>query len=464
MSESFSRRKERPEITQKEINERILKLRSSVHKLSSEYDDKDTKSLTFSNPLGLKFASQQIKFKIDENISILLDYSEFLKQYYNIEKNVDDILDIVFIEFKAQHNMTINSFLTQIKEQLKYYTYFPYNVLESVVKFYLFKYLLEYLDDYNEADKCEEFLKILEFLLNISRTNLIEDSKNLIPQEEFENFYNEGNSEIKILLESYSYGIYTHTRYIKAILTKLCLYRITKICGLKEKERRINLVSNFLRKITRTSSGKVVPINTKMGGGKINILIISLYSKPDKFKEKSEVFKEIFKNKAKLIIKNWEDKNGIINQIKSGKINGIILTGSNFRIKEMNKEMLPDIIFKSNIPILGLCFGFQYLVYKLSSLNNIKSFKSKNYNKYDKTLKINKPFKVSKTKYRFNHHDYIVKLPKNWQISSKYKNIIYMGYDLNKKYIGIQFHPEVHKQSSKLFYNNWLKFIRKYNA
>lgn len=196
----------------------------------------------------------------------------------------------------------------------------------------------------------------------------------------------------------------------------------------------------------------------------MNILLINLGSPEKDFKKKGLVFKEIFKGKAKLIIKNWWNKNGIISQIKSGKIDGIILSGSNYRIKKKNKGILPDIIFKSNIPILGLCFGFQYLVYKLSSLNNIKSFKFKNYNKYDKTLKINKPFKVSKTKYRFNHHDYIVKLPKNWKISLKYKNIIYMGYDLNKKYIGIQFHPEVHKQSSKFFYNNWLKFIRKYNA
>lgn len=196
----------------------------------------------------------------------------------------------------------------------------------------------------------------------------------------------------------------------------------------------------------------------------MNILLINFSSPEKNFKKKGLVFKEIFKGKAKLIIKNWWNKKGIISQIKSGKIDGIILSGSNYRIKKKNKGILPDIIFKSNIAILGICFGFQYLVYKLSSLNNIKSFKFKNYNKYDKTLKINKPFKVNKTKYRFNHHDYIVKLPKNWKISSKYKNIIYMGYDLNKKYIGIQFHPEVHKQSSKLFYNNWLNFIRKYNA
>lgn len=196
----------------------------------------------------------------------------------------------------------------------------------------------------------------------------------------------------------------------------------------------------------------------------MKILLINLYSSIKRFEEKKLLFKHFFKKKAKIVIKNWWNKKGIIKEIKKGEIDGIILSGSDFRIKKKNKGMLPNIIFKSNIAILGICFGYQYLVYHLSSLNNIKSFRFKNYNKYEKILKINKPFKVPKTKYKFNHHDYIIKLPKNWKSSIKYKNIIYMGYDIDKKYIGIQFHPELHQKSSKLFYGNWLEFIRKYNA
>ena len=192
----------------------------------------------------------------------------------------------------------------------------------------------------------------------------------------------------------------------------------------------------------------------------MKILLINLYSKPDKFKKKMISFKKIFKGKSKLIIKNWNDKNGIIKILKKGDINGIILSGSDFRIKKDNKGIIPDEVFKSNIPILGICYGFQYLVYYYSSLANIKSLKSKNYNFYDKKLKINKPFLIKKTNYKFNHHDYIIKLPKKWKVSIKYKNIIYMGF--YEKNIGVQFHPEFYKKSSKLFYLAWLKFIRKY--
>jgi len=192
----------------------------------------------------------------------------------------------------------------------------------------------------------------------------------------------------------------------------------------------------------------------------MNILLINLYSTPEKFKKKMINFKNIFKDKAKLIIKNWNNRNGIIKTIKKGNIKGIILSGSDFRIKEVNKDLIPEEVFTSNIQILGICYGFQYLVYYYSSLANIKSFKIKKYNKYDKLLKINEPFKIKKTNYRFYHHDYIVKLPKKWKIGIKNKRIIYMGY--NNKDIGIQFHPEIYKKSSKLFYRAWLKFIRKY--
>ena len=176
----------------------------------------------------------------------------------------------------------------------------------------------------------------------------------------------------------------------------------------------------------------------------MKILLINLYSKPDKFKKKMVSFKQVFKGKSKLIIKNWNDKNGIIKTLKKGDINGIILSGSDFRIKKDNKGIIPEEVFKSNIPILGICYGFQYLVYYYSSLANIKSFKSKNYNFYDKKLKINKPFLIKKTNYKFNHHDYIN----------------HMGF--YEKNIGVQFHPEFYKKSSRLFYLSWLKFIRKY--
>lgn len=181
----------------------------------------------------------------------------------------------------------------------------------------------------------------------------------------------------------------------------------------------------------------------------MKVLLINLYSTPDKFKKKKINFIRIFKNKATLVIKNWQDKKGIINEIKKGNVDRIILSGSDFRIKKTNKGIVPDEVFTSKIKILGICYGYQYMIYYYSSLKNIKSFKN---HRYDLAFRINRPFKVKKTNYRFNHHDFIVKLPKKWKIAVKYRNMIYMAYDRYGN-VGVQFHPEFHKQSSNLFFN-----------
>jgi GMP synthase (glutamine-hydrolysing) len=179
-------------------------------------------------------------------------------------------------------------------------------------------------------------------------------------------------------------------------------------------------------------------------------------------KEIIKQFKISFNNNANLFFKIWNDKN-LYTFIKKNNINGIILSGSNFRILKFdkNKEKLTNIfmkkILKTNIPILGVCYGFQLLIKYLSNKNCINSFK---YNKkYKKILKIEKPFKINNKKYFFNHHDYIVCLPKNWDIIIKYKKIIYMAYNKEKKIIGIQFHPESIKNTCKYFYKKWLNYI-----
>lgn len=466
MSISFSRRrKETPDINKEKLrsfgiefskrgrNEYFTYLKTRI--ANFKVDKKFISSYTLTTSRGIRFASRDLDNMIYENIQILITYSNYLKTAYNIQtNNLEAFLAIVESEYRAQQNSIINGFLTRIEEELELYSYIPIYILESIVLYYLFIYFYKYLEESGEKN-CDEIIEILKFLTEKSKEKFIEKKGDLITNEQIKELYEQGTTEIKGILLDFSYSIYTQIIFIKTLFTKLCLMKIVEICSLKEKKPK-SLLNRFIGRIRE----KVVPISR--GGGKMNILIINLYSKPEKFDKKGKVFKEIFKNKAKLIVKNWEDKEGIIEIIKSKKINGIILSGSDFRIKEMNKGIIPEEVFKSNIPILGLCYGFQYLVYYYSSLKNIKTFSTNKYKTYDKSFKIEKPFKIRKTKYRFHHHDYISKLPKNWKIGVEYKKIIFMGF--YNKHIGIQFHPEIHKQSAKLFYSMWLKFIHKYTS
>lgn len=192
----------------------------------------------------------------------------------------------------------------------------------------------------------------------------------------------------------------------------------------------------------------------------MNILIIDMFSNIRLFKKSKSFFTKAMKD-CTLYFAKWKNEKKIAHCIKKNNIDGIILSGSDYRIKNINKRpTLPSIIFECKIPILGICYGYQYLVNIFGKLNYIKTFPNDSNRIYTKMLKIDKPFANSKSKYFFIHHDYIVKIPKQWKSVIKYKNIIYMAYNKKNKYIGVQFHPERLKKSRNAFFTSWLKYIK----
>lgn len=193
----------------------------------------------------------------------------------------------------------------------------------------------------------------------------------------------------------------------------------------------------------------------------INILIILMYRK-NKKKYKNR-YKRFFENKkdVKYYFCHWTKKN-IIKYIKKLKINAIILSGSQYRILD-NKKNIPNIskkIFDLNIPILGICYGYEYLIKHFGNRKCIGSFIDNKYHTYYKALKINKPFNVKKQDYILIHHDYVIKLPKDWSSIIKIKGIYHMAYNIKKNYIGIQYHPERNYKTGAIFFNNWIKYLK----
>ena len=75
---------------------------------------------------------------------------------------------------------------------------------------------------------------------------------------------------------------------------------------------------------------------------------------------------------------------------------------------------------------------------------------------YNNSFCITEPFYIPKNKYYFIHADYIVKVPKNFKIIKKINNKIMIAYNYKKNILGVQFHPEKYKKSSKLFFNTWI--------
>jgi GMP synthase-like glutamine amidotransferase len=185
-------------------------------------------------------------------------------------------------------------------------------------------------------------------------------------------------------------------------------------------------------------------------------------------------FKKGYENALKghkIIFKNWDDTEGIRDTLRNKKVSvsGIIITGSDYFVKGRKHSTIDESIMRSRLPILAICYGFQYMVCKAGSLRSRGSVRSRCSLGNNTFIKSNKDgymkYRVSfriaatplpKTKYFFYHTDYVVKVPRTFTVIKKIKNKIVMAYNSKKNILGVQFHPEKYKKSARLFFNFWI--------
>jgi GMP synthase (glutamine-hydrolysing) len=157
------------------------------------------------------------------------------------------------------------------------------------------------------------------------------------------------------------------------------------------------------------------------------------------------------------LIKNKLDIIGIKNIIVTGDIKysdfikkhdftakGIIISGSALSVNDTYK--LFDLTwFKINVPVLGICYGYQLLV-KISN-GKIKKINSEFGETKTKIIVDDIIFKKIKKNIItwMNHSDSVIKIPKEYRIISKTleKGMVSGIKHKNKPIYGFQFHPEV---------------------
>jgi GMP synthase (glutamine-hydrolysing) len=128
-------------------------------------------------------------------------------------------------------------------------------------------------------------------------------------------------------------------------------------------------------------------------------------------------------------------------------IKGVILSGSPHSVRE-EKPLQPDLSgIKGKLPLLGVCFGAQYLAHNYGGEVGKSSSREYGRANLDFVDTNNSLFKgiSQKTQVWMSHADTILKIPDNYQIIASTKDVKVAGYAIKgEATFGIQFHPEVY--------------------
>lgn len=148
-----------------------------------------------------------------------------------------------------------------------------------------------------------------------------------------------------------------------------------------------------------------------------------------------------------------------LEKIRSLNPEGIILSGGPSSIYEKNSPKVDTGIFTLGIPVLGICYGLQYMVDALGG--HVIAAKKREYGFAELSIKKAEGIfagVAKKTKCWMSHGDTIGELPKGFRITASTANTaVAAAEDSKKGFYGLQFHPEVvHTDEGKKMLANFL--------
>jgi GMP synthase (glutamine-hydrolysing) len=149
-------------------------------------------------------------------------------------------------------------------------------------------------------------------------------------------------------------------------------------------------------------------------------------------------------------------------QVKALNPEGIILSGGPSSIYEARSPKIDPAILDLGIPVLGICYGLQYMVHVLGG--TVARSAKREYGFAEFTLKKDDGLFTglsAQTTCWMSHGDAITKLPQGFQITGSTENTrIAAASDPRRKLFGLQFHPEVeHTPRGKKMIRNFLSDI-----
>lgn len=141
-------------------------------------------------------------------------------------------------------------------------------------------------------------------------------------------------------------------------------------------------------------------------------------------------------------------------------VKGIILAGSPFSVRDENALQFPVKDYIGKVPILGICYGAQYIAQVLGGKverSNKREYGRANLDFIDTNSNLFKGFSPDSQVW-MSHGDSITELPEGAVLLANTDSIPVAGYQLKGESVyGIQFHPEVtHSTEGLLLLKNFV--------
>jgi GMP synthase (glutamine-hydrolysing) len=130
-------------------------------------------------------------------------------------------------------------------------------------------------------------------------------------------------------------------------------------------------------------------------------------------------------------------------QILAIQPKGFILSGGPKSVYENGAPYIQEFVFKTGLPVLGICYGMQALTHALGG--QVDPSAQREYGYAEIEALADSLFIAGLSRVWMSHGDRITKLPEGFIALAASGNSPFaaMG-DMKRKYFGVQFHPEVH--------------------
>ena len=136
----------------------------------------------------------------------------------------------------------------------------------------------------------------------------------------------------------------------------------------------------------------------------------------------------------------------------SNEVIGVILSGSPCSVRDADAPK-PDLSFKGKLPVLGVCYGAQYMVNAFGGnvvASKIREYGRANLSDVDRECKLMRDVPLNSQVW-MSHGDTIETMPEGYKVICSTESVKNAGYKIEgEETYAIQFHPEVYHSKDGL--------------